>query len=121
MDFLGTPFLFFVAGIFFATVIAFFESMFFGDFEGFGSALSVATIGAFGFVFAHYIILFLGFDSLYGVLAASGFALLAWTIAFQFSYEYSIPRSFLYGTIIWAFTTAVSFGVPYLVNYMTAA
>jgi len=114
MDFLGTPFLFFATGLFFATVISFFESMFFGDFEGFASALSVAAIGAFAFVFAHYTILFLGFDSAQSLLAATGFALLAWTVAFQFSYDYSIPRSFLYGTIIWVFTTATAFVVPYL-------
>lgn len=113
MDFLGTPFLFFATGLFFATTISFLESMFFGEFEGVGSALAVAAIGAFGFVSAHSLILFLGFDSLSGVLAATGFALVAWTVAFQFSYEYSIPRSFLYATIIWVFTTATAFGVPY--------
>ncbi len=114
MDFLGIPFLFFVSGLGFGTVIAFLESMIFGDFEGMGSAVSLASIGACAFAFAIYIADAVSAEPLVGFIFAVIVALVCWTVAFQFTYEYPFMRAFLCSFLIASLSALVAMGLPEL-------
>jgi hypothetical protein len=112
MNFLSPQFLFFASGLFFGTIIAFLESMIFGDFEGMGSAISLSAIGACAFAFAIYIADMFAAEPLIGFIFAVVLALVCWTVAFQFTYEYAFMRAFLYAFLIATLSAIVAIGLP---------
>jgi hypothetical protein len=119
MDFLGIPFLFVTAGFIIATAVAFVQSLLLGEFEqGLGSAVSLAAIGvlAFGSLFA--LTTFIGIEATPGLAIAIGFAAMAWTLAFQFAYQYPFFHAALSALAIASITTFIAFGIPRLVAYL---
>lgn len=111
MDWLSIPFLFFASGLFFATVVAFLDGMLFGEFEGIGSAFSLAGFGSVAFVFALYLTDLVQFDS-FGFLFAVILAFVCWSISFQVMYEFAVLRALLYGLMITLLSLLVAFGLP---------